>query len=193
VKYLREASLGPHPRFHDTTLCGIKSELLSFLESLPTVRRSFKGTNTGASWVHSCVEMMEAIVVADPTKRLAAKLVRNSLQEIHESMARSYEDLMVKTKYITKKSVKTIVKEEPAYGLDEAKRASTTESLTARLLRSNVYSDSLDYLAPRAIPGSLGAVVEERIREESDRKGKDVISPPTSNFAQLQGPGHSWR
>ncbi|KAH4024270.1 hypothetical protein HBH98_107340 [Parastagonospora nodorum] len=194
VKYLREALLRPHPLFYNTTSCGIKSELLSLLESLPTVWHSFKGTNTGASRVHSCVELIKAIVVADPTKRLAAKLVRNSLQEIHESMARSQEDFTVKTKHVTKKSVKTIAKEEPAYGLDEAKCASTTESLIARLLRSHVYSDPLDYIVPGGIPirGSLGAVVEERSREETDRKGKDV-SRLTSNFAQIQGTGHSWR
>ncbi|KAH3950782.1 hypothetical protein HBI24_118880 [Parastagonospora nodorum] len=194
VKYLREALLRPLPQFYDTTSRGIKSELLSFLESLPTVRCSFKGTNTGASWVHSCVKLIKAIVVADPTKRLAAKFIRNSLQEIHESMARSQKDFTVKTKHVTKKSVKTIAKEEPAYGLDEAKCASTTESLIARLLRSHVYSDPLDYIVPGGIPirGSLGAVVEERSREETDRKGKDV-SRLTSNFAQIQGTGHSWR
>ncbi|KAH4935839.1 hypothetical protein HBI79_073420 [Parastagonospora nodorum] len=194
VKYLREALLGPHPRFYNTTSRGIKSELLSLLESLPTVRCSFKGTNMGASWVHSCVKLIKAMVVADPTKRLAAKFIRNSLQEIHESMARSQKDFTVKTKHVTKKSVKTIAKEEPAYGLDEAKCASTTESLIARLLRSHVYSDPLDYIVPGGIPirGSLGAVVEERSREETDRKGKDV-SRLTSNFAQIQGTGHSWR
>ncbi|KAH6060561.1 hypothetical protein HBI67_137720 [Parastagonospora nodorum] len=194
VKYLREALLGPHPRFYNTTSCGIRSELLSLLESLPTVWHSFKGTNTGASRVHSCVELIKAIVVADPTKRLAAKFIRNSLQEIHESMARSQEDFTVKTKHVTKKSVKTIAKEEPAYGLDEAECASTTESLTARLLRSHVHSDPLDYIVPKGISlrGSLGAVVEERRREESDRKGKDVMSRLMSNFAQLQGTGHSW-
>ena len=68
VEDLRHAILGPDHRFYDPISLDVKSEFHFYLDGLPKLWRG--GDKMVASWVSSCVELINAIVVADPQKRL---------------------------------------------------------------------------------------------------------------------------
>jgi serine/threonine protein kinase len=73
-------------RFYDVQTKDIKPCFHEYLDTLPGKVKGIGASSYGPDWVNQCTDLVKKIVVKDPSKRLGADKIRDTLRDIYRYM-----------------------------------------------------------------------------------------------------------